>query len=169
MNMKQHILAALREQMEAWQSLLAGMDEKQVATMFAPSEWMVKDVVVHLWAWQQRTLARAEAAAADREPLFPDWPAQYPPESEDTLDELNAWIYETYRDQPWLQIFQQWLDGYKRLISLSNQVSEKDLLDSARYAWLDGYSLALVLLATYDHHQEHFDELQAWLEEHARA
>jgi hypothetical protein len=42
---------------------------------------------------------------------------------------------------------------------LAEQISERDLLDSSRYAWLEGYSLALVLRASYDHHQEHLEKL----------
>ncbi len=35
-----------------------------------------------------------------------------------------------------------------------------------RYPWLRGYSLAFILVASYDHHQEHIEKLLAWLGEH---
>ena len=46
-------------------------------------------------------------------------------------------------------------------------VSEIDLLNADRYLWLDGYSLAFILVASYEHHQEHLDSIKTWLEEHA--
>jgi hypothetical protein len=46
----------------------------------------------------------------------------------------------------------------------SDGISERDLLDSGRYPWLKGYPLAFILLASYDHHQEHLDKYLAWLE-----
>jgi len=30
----------------------------------------------------------------------------------------------------------------------------------------NGYSLAFILVASYDHHQEHLEKLLAWLTEH---
>jgi hypothetical protein len=45
-------------------------------------------------------------------------------------------------------------------------ISEKDLLDGDRYPWLKGYSLAFILVASYDDHQEHFEKLRSWLREY---
>jgi hypothetical protein len=51
------------------------------------------------------------------------------------------------------------------LLELGSQVSQPELLASGRYPWLGGYSLADILIASYDHHQEHFEKLRAWLRE----
>ena len=45
----------------------------------------------------------------------------------------------------------------------SEALAEPTLLDASRYAWLNGYSLADVLLGSYDHHQEHLEKLLARL------
>jgi hypothetical protein len=42
-------------------------------------------------------------------------------------------------------------------------IARMDLMDSSRYSWLAGYSLADVLLGSYDHHQEHYEALLAAL------
>jgi hypothetical protein len=73
MNMKEHILAALREQFNRWEELLASMSEAQLTTPHLPSHWSTKDEIAHLWAWQQRSIARLEAALSNREPEFPKW------------------------------------------------------------------------------------------------
>ena len=39
MNMKEHVLTALREQFEAWEELLASMSEEQITTPLLPSKW----------------------------------------------------------------------------------------------------------------------------------
>ena len=166
MNMKQHILTGLREERDEWDELLKQLDEAQMDAPLLPSDWSIKDEMAHLWAWQQRSIARCEAALRDRAPEFPRWEAGVDPEVEESTDQVNGWIYQAYRDQPWSEVYHQWRDGFQRLLALAEQVSERDLLDSGRYPWLNGYPLALVLLGTYDHHQEHFDKLQAWLREH---
>jgi hypothetical protein len=165
MEMKQHILAALREKFEDWEELLGGLSEERLSIPLLSSDWSTKDVIVHLWAWQQRSIARAEAALRDREPQFPRWPAELDPDGE-SVDRLNAWIYETHRERPWPEVHENWRAGFQRLLDLSGQISERDLLDTGRYPWLKGYSMAFILLATYDHHQEHFEKLLAWLQEH---
>lgn len=163
MIMKRHILAALAEELQRWEAALAAMDEALLNTPLTPSYFSTKDAIAHLMAWQQRTIARVEAALHDREPIMPRWLADAEPEDEDATDRINAWIYETYHDQPWPRVHQEWRAGFQRLLDAAEGVAERDLLDATRYPWLQRYPLVLILIATYDHHQEHFEELQAWL------
>jgi hypothetical protein len=168
MNMQEHILAALREEFDRWEELLASMSDEQLAASLLPSSWSIKDVIAHLRAWQQRSIARVEAAQLNREPDFPEWPAELDPESEGHTDKINAWIYETHREQPWSSVHRNWREGFLRFLELGEAVSEKDLLDSGRYLWLGGYPLAFILLASYDHHQEHLEKLLAWIRQHGK-
>lgn len=57
MNMKMHILKALGEQLERWEELLASMSDEQITDPQLPSGWSIKDVIAHLMAWQQRSIA----------------------------------------------------------------------------------------------------------------
>lgn len=163
MNMKSHILAALREQLEAWEATLARLGEAAIVARAGQADWSIKDELAHLWAWQQRTLARVEAARLDREPEFPAWPFDPNDESEEGTERINTWIHETNRDLPWSSVHQNWRDCFLRVLDAAERITERDLLDSGRYAWLNGHAIAVFLLATYDHHQEHFDKLSARL------
>ena len=163
MNMKSHILAALREQLEAWEATLARLGEAAIVARAVPSDWSIKDELAHLWAWQQRTLARVEAARLDREPEFPAWPFDPNDESEKGTERINTWICETNRDLPWSTVHQNWRDCFLRVLDAAERITERDLLDSGRYAWLNGHAIAVFLLGTYDHHQEHFEKLSARL------
>jgi len=62
-------------------------------------------------------------------------------------------------------VHQDWREGFLRFLALGARISEKDLLDSGKYAWQEGYPLACTLLASYDHHQEHLDKLRAWFQQ----
>ena len=157
MHMKRHILAALREELAAWESLLASTSEAQLVAPRAPSGWSLKDELAHLSGWQQRTVARLEAAQADREPVFPAWPADLDPEAEGTTAQINDWLYQTSRDLPWLEVYTRWRATFERVLELSESLSERDLLDSSRFAWLGEHALVDYLIGTYDHHQEHFE------------
>lgn len=159
MSMKSHILAALQEQFEAWDQMLSGLTEAQAN---APTEgieqWSIKDVIAHLKGWQQRTLARVDAAANNREPIFPKWPEGLEPEQED-VTQINDWIYQSHREIAWAKVYEDWREIYLSVIKEAQRVPEPAMIDSGRFAWLHGNSLALYLIATYDHHQEHFDKL----------
>lgn len=163
MNMKDHILAALREQFNQWEDLLTNMREEQIISPHLPSQWSTKDEIAHLRAWQQRSIARLEAALFNRAPEFPKWLPELDPDSEGNTDATNAWMYETYHQQPWSTVHLNWRAGFLRFLELGEKISERELLDGAKYPWLEGRPLAFILLASYDHHQAHLDGLLAWL------
>jgi len=166
MNMKNHILTALREQFNEWEELLATISEEQRTIRQHPSKLSTKDIVAHVYSWQQMSLVRLEAAASNREPTFPKAPAGFDLDTENDVDGINAWFYETYRDQPWSTIHRNWRAGFLRLLELGDAIVERELLDSSKYPWLRGHPLAFVLVASYDHHQEHLDKLRAWFQQH---
>lgn len=163
MSMKTHMLAALREEFDQWEQLLAGLSEAQIVASPLPDELSIKDEIAHLWAWQQRSIARLEAGLNNTEPKMPDWLPGVSPESEENTDQINGWIYDAFHERPWPAIYQEWHSGFLRLLALGEALAEAALLDASRYGWLNGYSLADVLLGTYDHHQEHLDKLLARL------
>jgi hypothetical protein len=164
MNMKEHILAALQEQFERWEALLASLDEGQIDRPQFDQGWSIKDVMAHLWAWQQVSIARMEAGARHREPYYPLWIVNNVDNWEENADQVNAVTYKTQHNKPWSEVYQNWEHGFLQFIELGNQVSERDLLDGDRYAWLNGYSLAAILIASYEHHEEHFEKLTNWLQ-----
>src|SRR5215210_3224284 len=49
MNMKDHILTALREQFNEWEKLLATISEEQRTTRQHPSKLSTKDIVAHAY------------------------------------------------------------------------------------------------------------------------
>jgi hypothetical protein len=159
MNMKDHILTALREQIDQWEEVLGRLTEEQIITARLFSDWSVKDNIAHLWAWQQRSIARFEGARMNRKPEFPKWAETFNPEQFDDTDVTNDWIYKNYRDLPWSEVHQNWREGFNRLIEIASGFSEMDLLNGDKFPWLDGSSLSAILLGTYDHHQEHIEKL----------
>lgn len=165
MSMKDHILTALREQFDSWEELLASLSEEQITAPHFDLDWSIKDVIAHLWGWQQISIARMEAGMLDREPEFPKWVIELQGVWEENADQTNARIYEINHEKPWSEVYQNWRDGFLRFLELGNKISERDLLDGDKYPWLKGYSLAFILVASYDHHQEHLEKLVDWLRE----
>jgi hypothetical protein len=166
MNMKEHILAALRENFDQWEELLASLSEEEITTPHFDFDWSVKDVMAHLWAWQQISIARMKGGVQNHEPEFPKWILSLGDNWEEDANRVNALTFERNHEKPWSEIYQNWKEGFLRFLELGNKISERDLLDGDRYTWLNGHSLAFILVASYDHHQEHLEKLMTWLKEY---
>ena len=162
MNDKTQIITLLRNEFGLWEELLTGLNEEQCTAPYLPSDLSIKDVLAHLMAWQQRSIARLEAALLNRDPEFPGWPVELDPESDD-VDELNAWIHGLYHEQSWPEVHRNWRAGFLRFLDLGEAIPEPDLLGVGRYTWLDEYPLSIILLASHEHHEEHLEELRVWL------
>lgn len=159
MNKKQEILTTLRNEFKRWEDLQAGLSQEQMALRHSPSELSIMDVIAHLMAWQQISIARLEAARLDKEPVLPDWLEGSDPESEDETDRFNAKIFEIYHQQPVTRVHQEWKDGFLRFLELAEAISDNDLSDTEKYLWLKGYSLFDVLQGSLEHHEEHREQL----------
>ncbi len=164
MDNKDQILTTIGDEYERWQALLSGLTEAQITARELPGGLSIKDVMAHLMAWQQRSIERLQAALDGREPNFAGWPPDLSPESEEDLDQVNAWIFEKHRDDSWNEVYRRWRDGYMRFMKLSKDTPEDDYFDSEKYPWLAGYTLGHVIVSSYrHHHEEHLEPLQAHL------
>ncbi|MPM34470.1 hypothetical protein SDC9_81053 [bioreactor metagenome] len=79
--------------------------------------------------------------------------------SEDVTD-INAVIYGGIKEDAWEQVQARWQAGFEHLLQTAARFDERTLLDSDRFPWMNGYSMADVLLGTYDHHLEHWQALE---------
>jgi hypothetical protein len=166
METQQQILTELSKIFSAWQELLANLSEEQITEPFRPSTWTVKDVISHLWAWLQASVARMAAALQGGGPVYPQWWQACGANPEENVNRTHAWIYQENRERTWSAVYTDWKDQFQQYIELTATIPEKDLLEQAKYTWMGGYSLAASCQGSFEHHQEHYDTLLAWLKEH---
>jgi len=157
--MKNAILSAMRHQQRRIRRLFGEIPIERREQPMTPSFWRPADAALHLWAWQNWTNQRALAALEKREPLYPDW---YRSEDE-PVDGTNLRIFNLYKHLNWEKALENWIAGYSRLLETGSQLGERELLDSDLFAWMHGYSIADMYLASYAHHAEHEESLRAWL------
>ena len=157
---KRRILGKLQEEFDRWEKELSTLSEAQVTTSRLPNGWSIKDLVAHLMAWQQVTVARLEAGQRSEEPMLPGWLEGADPDAEE-VDALNARIYEIYQHEPWARVHRAWRDGFANVLKLGAAIPEEDLENPEKHPWLKGYPLMAVLEGTYEHH--HDDHLEAFL------
>jgi hypothetical protein len=151
-------LTALRDEFNRWEEVLGSMTEQELIIHQPDSGWSIKDVIAHLRAWQQISIARLEAAALDKQPEFPAWLEGLDPfeaESEENREKVNSRIHAEHRDDSWPSVHGAWRQGFLRLLELGEAIPEEFLTDPGRYTWLRGYPLAAVLQGSCEHHYEH--------------
>lgn len=162
MSDKKQILERLKEEFNRWEEVLASLSEAQITGAQLPPDLSIKDVITHLWAWQQLSIARMEAAVHGREPDFRLWPAEFDPDHDQ--EQINAWIRDTYGEKPWPDVHADWRTGFLHLLELGEAIPEADLMQPGRYPWLGAYRLYDVLEGSYGHHhEEHLEPLLDWL------
>jgi hypothetical protein len=166
MHTKTEILSMLRDVFNRWQETLSGMTNDQISIPRAPGELPVKDEVAHLWAWQQISFARAEAALHNTETNYPDWANEpgFDIDGDDgDVDQVNAIIYKANKDRPWSSIHADWKGQFSRYLDLLEQIPEDSLTQPGRYPWMGEYALMESLEGSYEHHDEHLEHVTKWL------
>lgn len=166
---KSQLLAALRQEFDRWEKLLGSLSEEQLVSRDLPAGLSIKDIVAHLMAWQQLSIARLEAAGDNRDPEYALGPAGLDPDADENIERINAWIHKTYMDVPWPQAYSKWREGFLRFLALADTLPEQALFQPARYWWLKDTPLSAVLVSSYDHHhEEHYQPLVQWLKDRGR-
>jgi hypothetical protein len=157
MKTRDELLQQIRDEREAWNALLAEVGEDRMEEPGPMGDWNFKDLVAHLTAWRERTLARL-AAGPDGDVPPPAWPA-----SLTTDDEINDWIHEQHRDRPLGDVLADADQSYERLAHLIETMPEEDLTTPGRFEWME--DTPLVEADFFGHlHEEHEPSIRAWLQ-----
>ena len=138
-----------------WQEILFSVKEPGSVLPVMDNGWSLKDVLAHLSAWQQITLARLKAASDNEEPQYPDWFPGQDPETEVDLNRVNTLIQQTWCEKSWSAVHDTWQDQFQHILSLFLLIPEEDFLAAGKFPWLPGYPLLAVLDGARSHHEEH--------------
>ena len=160
MDEKTENLKKLKDMYAGWERLLNSLSEDQIISGNFIADRSIKDIVGHLTAWQQVSVARLSAAISGTVPVMPGWFGGSDPESDENLDEYNENIHLIYRDKDWSDVHREWKERYQELLELAEEVPSGDMQDVSKYPWMYGYALIDVLHGTYEHHREHIESVR---------
>jgi hypothetical protein len=151
------VLAALEAERDRWAVMLDRLPEWARTAPRSASGWTIHDFVAHLYAWQQVSNARLEAALRGGDPRMPEWLQGADPESDEDVQRFNDRIHAQHRDRVWHEVVAMWRDGFDRLIERARVLPAEVLLEPDRFGWLKGAPLVAVLEGSLEHHREHWD------------
>lgn len=165
---KAQMLTLLEQEFNQWEAQIANLSEEKITTASFPNGWIVKDLFAHLLAWDQLIIVRLEAVQLDRDPIMPEWTqiAATDIDEEEKLRQYNARIDDTYREYSWVQVYESWKTNFQKILTVAEEMSEADLLETGKYSWLKGYSLMGNLQGMYEHyHEEHRSHFLSWVQQ----
>ena len=155
---KQQLLETMKTTRADWEALLTKVGEARMTVAGVTGNWSVKDVVVHLTAWEKQTVARLTAVRHGGTPEPAPWPPNLSEEDE------NEWIYEANRKRTLRDVLDDSRRVHDQVMKQLQSVTDEELNQPGRFNWLDGNKLADYIPGnTYEHYQEHGELIRKWL------
>lgn len=139
---KAQLLSNSLKEYEALENLLRPLTPAQMTQAPAPGEWSVKDILAHLYEWQQMFFRWYESGLRGEKPTVPAEGYKW-----SQLPALNQHIYETYRDLPLDKALQLLRQSHQKTMELAESLPEAELFERGRYAWMNQNTLAAYLHA----------------------
>jgi hypothetical protein len=159
---KARILGMIHKERAALDSLLDSLSDAQMLDPTLPGGHTVKDLLLHIAAWERLFLDWMAAAARGETPALPA-----PGVTWDDVSPLNEQIYVANRDMALPAARVESCQAFRDFVAYIDALAPPDLIDPHLYPWLDGWSLVpLIASNSYQHYREHADEVRAWLTAH---
>lgn len=144
---KTQMLAESQKEFDALEKLIAPLNGEQMVQPGSLGEWSVKDVLAHLFEWQQMFFEWYEAGLRGEDPRPPGRGYKW-----SQLPALNKEIFETYRDAELDDILAKFRSSHKRTMDLIQELAEENLFAPGRFAWLGKHNLATYISANTSSH-----------------
>jgi hypothetical protein len=151
---KSEFLDTLRKDREAWEALLARVNQDEMTEPVLPGGWSVKDIIAHV-AWHEREMA---GLLEGRALAGSDW-------WELPMDERNVMIFELYIDRPLDEVLEFAQQAYAHFLATFKPITNKELNDPARFEHMppDWIPWKIIADNTYEHYRAHMPAIEEWL------
>ncbi|MBK8833615.1 MAG: ClbS/DfsB family four-helix bundle protein [Anaerolineae bacterium] len=145
---KDQLITAMQAEHDALEQALTGLTPEQLSTSSPITHCAIKDVLAHIWEWEQMCLSWHKAGLKGLTPAVPGegfiW---------SQLPALNKQIYEKHRDRPLDEVLKEFRRSYQQMLKTIPKISEEDLFEPGRYAWTKTSTLgAYFVSATSSHY-----------------
>jgi len=144
---KTQLLDETRQEAEALRQFLSGLSAEQMTQPGALGEWSAKDVLAHLYEWQQMFFGWYEAGLRGEKPAVPAEGYKW-----SQLPALNQAIYTRYQERPLDEITAAFWDSHAKTLALIESLSDETLTAPGLYPWMNQNSLIAYLTANTGSH-----------------
>lgn len=151
----QELIKMVKRERANWESLVQQIDQEKMTQPGVAGEWSLKDIIAHI-TWHEREmvgLIKAHALVGSELWNLPS-------------DERNAAIYAEFKELPLDQVLKESNQAYKQLVEVLPSLSDQDLTNPDSFPNMppDWQPWVIIAQNTYEHYQDHIDDLKRWME-----
>jgi hypothetical protein len=145
------LMAELDREWASIERICYGLSEANRIAPRSDGEWSVKDILVHLSAWEKYLLDRLSYVLTGMNPLYPamaNW---------DDVHRFNAIVYADNKDRPLTSVVIEFRSLYRGVMTVIEALSDEQLNQPYTYDFPDDSLnlLQLIRANTCDHYREH--------------
>jgi hypothetical protein len=145
------LMAELDREWARIERICFSMTKADMLTQRTAGEWSVKDVLVHLSAWEKYLLDRLSFVMTGMKPQYPvmtTW---------DDVHHFNAQVYDQNKDRPLTSVVIEFRSLYRGVMTILEALSDEQLIEAYSYDFPDDSLnlLQLIRANTCDHFREH--------------
>jgi len=144
---KNQLLQETQQEYEALEKFLASLSSEQMVAPGALGDWSPKDVLAHLYEWQQMFFGWYDAGLRGETPHPPAEGYKW-----SQLPALNQAIYERYRDWTLEAVRNALRASHHRTLDLIQKLSDEALTTPGLYTWMNKNTLIAYITANTGSH-----------------
>lgn len=151
---KIEFMEMIRSARNALDTLLSKFNQEQMDMSPDEKDWTLKDVIAHISWYEDEMVHVLRQHALEGS----DW-------WELPLDERNAAIYASSRNDDLAGIVTKEAQTYQTMLELLEELDESDLNDSLAFKGMpaDWQPWSVIASNTYEHYQDHQDQIKEYL------
>ncbi|MCJ7537130.1 MAG: ClbS/DfsB family four-helix bundle protein [Anaerolineales bacterium] len=152
----QQLIDTIQGNWATWEAIVAQIDEERLTQSGVAGDWTLKDIIAHI-TWHEKEMVGLITAHALVGSELWNLPT----------DERNAAMYEEVRNEPLEQVLEESAGIHQQLLELLPTLSDEDLTDPSSFPNMppDWQPWMLIAQNTYEHYQDHIQDIERWLAE----
>jgi hypothetical protein len=160
---REEMIAQLHADRGRFEEILNGLDSEEMEIKGVQGEWSVKDIVVHITAWERHGIGWIQSLAKGQKLEMP-----VPETSIEILRKnmaaLNAEIHKKNESRPLQDILEESRHTFEMLVKEIEALPEERLDETFNYEWSEEpVSGRHVIAWRYWHYQAHLKHIQEWI------
>jgi hypothetical protein len=147
------VIQSARKELE---SVLEGLDEAQMTEVPVQGEWTIKDILVHIAAWERLAADRIKAARSGSALHYPVI------QGDQDADAFNARVYTESRTKSLAEVQIEFETAHQALLNQVEALDDAILSEKLPFDWAGNLSYQVLISAnTHWHYHEHRAAIEA--------
>jgi hypothetical protein len=146
---QKQLLEFAQSNYDALQKIITPLSETEMVEAGCVGDWSVKDVLAHLYEWQQMVTRWYAVGKAGENPVTPHEDYTWR-----EIPALNQHIYETYKDHDLSDIQAMLSQSHDDIMSLIATIDDEELFTPKVYTWTKTTTLGSYLTSATSSHYD---------------